>query len=191
MRVLGIDVGLTGAVALVEDGRLVWVEDMPTATPERSKKYALDVAAFANLLWSVPVDAVALEKQSAAPGQGLGSTFKLGWQAGLIEGLARGRGMDVHLIQPGVWKAALRLGSDKGISRVAARKLWPASKDFERKKDHGRAEAALLAWWYERVHSWARATDAKQIKRADGLHREFMQVQDEFVELARAREAVA
>ena len=38
MRVLGIDVGLNGALALIEDGQLLEVHDMPTVTLERNSK---------------------------------------------------------------------------------------------------------------------------------------------------------
>lgn len=152
MRVLGIDVGLTGALALVSDETLVGVWDMPVI--ERGKKRVLDAEALARWMagptW---VDAVVLEEQGAAPGQGLGSTFKLGWQAGLIEGLVRASMVPLALVRPNVWKAGMRLSGDKEMSRQAARKLWPASKDFERKKDHGRAEAALLARYWILAHA--------------------------------------
>ena len=38
MRVLGIDVGLNGAIALVEAGKLLEVHDMPTLSLERNNK---------------------------------------------------------------------------------------------------------------------------------------------------------
>lgn len=39
----------------------------------------------------------------------------------------------------------VRLDADKERARALAIRLWPASRHFERKRDHGRAEAALLA----------------------------------------------
>jgi hypothetical protein len=41
------------------------------------------------------------------------------------------------------------LHSDKGESRALAMRLWPDHGDrFARVKDDGRAEAALIAWWW-------------------------------------------
>jgi crossover junction endodeoxyribonuclease RuvC len=154
MIVVGIDVGLTGALAVVEDSRLVEVMDMPVIDRGKAKKPALDVVALAGLVGKLRwMNAFVIEEQGAAPGQGLGSTFRLGWQAGVIEGLVRGSGLRVELVKPHVWKAGMRLSSDKELSRQAARKLWPEAKDFERKKDHGRAEAALLARYWILAHA--------------------------------------
>lgn len=46
---------------------------------------------------------------------------------------------------PTSWKRHFRLGSDEDASRALARRLWPACGVLERKKDHGRAEALLMA----------------------------------------------
>jgi crossover junction endodeoxyribonuclease RuvC len=49
-------------------------------------------------------------------------------------------------VRPAIWKRALGLGKDKEAARLRAMQLFPAA-DLRRKKDHGRAEALLLAWW--------------------------------------------
>ena len=49
-------------------------------------------------------------------------------------------------VRPGVWKKALGLRSDKEQARLRAMQLYPGA-DLRRKKDHGRAEALLLAWY--------------------------------------------
>jgi len=49
-------------------------------------------------------------------------------------------------VRPVVWKKAFSLGKDKEASRLRAQQLFPAA-DLRRKKDHGRAEALLLAWY--------------------------------------------
>ena len=43
------------------------------------------------------------------------------------------------------WKRHYGLNSEKERARALALRLWPTSEHFGRKKDHGRAEAALLA----------------------------------------------
>jgi crossover junction endodeoxyribonuclease RuvC len=76
----------------------------------------------------------------------------LGEQYGLVRGMALAMGFRVETVQPSVWKAALRLGSDKDRSREAAMKAWPGDAVFfGRVRDHGRAEAALIALWAHRA----------------------------------------
>ena len=87
---LGIDPGLTGAVAVLDhNGALQALYDTPTLTLHRS------------------------------------------------------RGTRVR---PAIWKRTLGLGKDKEASRLKAIQLFPTA-DLRRKKDHGRAEALLLAYW--------------------------------------------
>ena len=46
------------------------------------------------------------------------------------------------------WTKFHRVGADKDVHRRRACELWPASADyFSRKKDDGRADAALIAAW--------------------------------------------
>ena len=57
--------------------------------------------------------------------------------------LARAR---MALEQLAIWKCALGLGKDKEQARLRAMQLF-AGADLRRQKDHGRAEALLLAWY--------------------------------------------
>ena len=49
-------------------------------------------------------------------------------------------------IRRAVWKRRLGLTSDKEQARLRAMQLFPGA-DLRRKRDHGRAEALLLAWY--------------------------------------------
>jgi hypothetical protein len=52
-------------------------------------------------------------------------------------------------VSPAKWKKALGLSADKGASRRRAIELWPERAQwFARVKDDGRAEAALIAYWW-------------------------------------------
>jgi crossover junction endodeoxyribonuclease RuvC len=156
--VVGVDPGLTGAIALVggERGeRLVEVMDMPVKRVGKAKREELDVEALRYMLALARrrADVLVMERQGAAPGQGVSSTFKLGAQYGMLHGMAIVMGFRVERVSPAEWKAALRLGADKERSREAAMKAWPADQVFfARVKDHGRAEAALIALWAHRAH---------------------------------------
>jgi crossover junction endodeoxyribonuclease RuvC len=54
----------------------------------------------------------------------------------------------VRHVSPAKWKTALGLNSDGETSRARAIETWPAeAKLFARKRDHSRAEAALLGMY--------------------------------------------
>jgi len=50
---------------------------------------------------------------------------------------------------PQIWKKAFSLGKDKEQTRLRAQQLFPGTA-LRRKKDHGRAEALLLALYGQR-----------------------------------------
>jgi crossover junction endodeoxyribonuclease RuvC len=64
----------------------------------------------------------------------------------MVRGVIAAAGIPLHLVSPAKWKRAYGLDADKEKSRALALRLWPARADlFGRKRDHGRAEAALIA----------------------------------------------
>ena len=62
-----------------------------------------------------------------------------------VRGVVASLAIPTHMVTPGRWKKHFRLDADKEKARALAIRLWPSSEHFERKKDHGRAEAALIA----------------------------------------------
>jgi crossover junction endodeoxyribonuclease RuvC len=62
-----------------------------------------------------------------------------------LSGVVSALGIQTHLVAPSRWKKHFRLSADKDEARGLALRLWPNSEHFSRKKDHGRAEAALIA----------------------------------------------
>lgn len=142
--ILGVDPGMTGALALadVETGDLHSVIDMPTI------ENRVDGVAIRMWLNKFDIDYAVIEKVHSMPQQGVASTFKFGAAYGLVLGVVEGLGIPVTLVSPSKWKKDLEVGSDKEIARAAALEEWPTSNFiFKRKKDHGRAEAALLTKW--------------------------------------------
>lgn len=162
MLTIGIDPGLSGAIAaLFDDGHVV-VHDMPTMqTGEGAVKNSIDGYALANLLrpWAEFTElggqvAVFLERVTAMPSipgkggarrpLGAASSFSLGgsyWGAFCVCAALR---LPIHLVDPRTWKAHFKLGKDKDLARGLAIRYYP-SADLSRKKDHGRAEALLIA----------------------------------------------
>ena len=148
---VGIDPGLTGAVALLRDGELVEVVDMPVVTP-KGRKPRVDVGVLAALLRAWEPERAVVERVGPAPGAGVSSMFRFGYGAGAIEGVLEALEVRVQLVAPTVWKPAMRLGSDKGRARAEAQRLFPAlSGLFSRVRDDGRAEAALLGLYGARL----------------------------------------
>jgi Holliday junction resolvasome RuvABC endonuclease subunit len=137
---LGIDPGMSGALAVVlYNGELWWVEDMPNP---------LHGAAVVDLLDRDGPYRAAIEDVHSMPGQGVSSTFKFGMGFGIVLGALGARRIPYTLVTPNRWKKAQRVTADKDTSRARACQLWPAhASKFARKKDNGRAEAALIAHW--------------------------------------------
>ena len=143
--ILGIDPGATGAVAIMSDlGYLIDVHDLP-----HMEGYGLSEAVLREMLADVHnVKHAFIERVSAMPKQGVVSTFKLGVNYGAIRGVCAGLHIPFSLVTPGKWKRDLGLKAEKDQARARAAQLWPgAAKQFARKKDDGRAEAALIAFW--------------------------------------------
>ncbi|MGY3366242.1 hypothetical protein ACVWZL_003367 [Bradyrhizobium sp. GM2.4] len=140
--ILGIDPGASGAIAFYfpDHPERVAVEDMPLAAGE------VDAVNLAKRIAAMAPDIVFLERVNAMPGQGVSSTFKFGRAYGVVIGVIGAAAIPLHLVTPGKWKGHLRLSSDKEEARALALRLFPTCGDhFKRKKDHGRAEAALIA----------------------------------------------
>lgn len=135
----GIDPGLTGGIAFLFDDSTVAAYDIPNAGGE------VDVDAVVRLLRSFTPMRAIVERASAMPGQGVVSMFKFGQAYGALRAAVTACEIPQHLITPRSWKGHFRLDSDKEKSRALAIRLWPGCGFFERKKDHGRAEAALIA----------------------------------------------
>lgn len=146
MLTLGIDPGLTGALALLDaDGIPVLVADLPVIR-DRSLAW-IDGAALQSTL----LDAIrgrqcraVVERVSAMPRQGVASSFAFGVGLGSILATVQTLSLPIELVTPAAWKAAMGLTRDKRASIDKARLLFPTA-DLSLAKHDGRAEALLLA----------------------------------------------
>lgn len=140
----GIDPGFSGAWGMIDEhGKYVSCGDMIN-----DGQFIL-----ANHVWAEMSQArdrqdieVVVEAVHAMPKQGVSSTFKFGMAYGAAIALAQRFNVMVNNVAPRVWKKSLKLDSDKDTSLLLARELWP-NAPLARKKDNGRAEALLLAYW--------------------------------------------
>lgn len=150
---LGIDVGLQGALAVVDDKwNVVAVHDMPTnaiVTNGKTRK-RVDARALCVLLAMLKKQyapaAVWVEDVHATPWDGAVGAFSFGRSAGITEAAIAAAGMLASYVKPAMWKAKLNVPKDKDASRARATALvtsgwahWPL------KKHDGRAEASMIA----------------------------------------------
>jgi hypothetical protein len=159
---IAIDPGLTGAIALIDSyGILLEVHDMPVLAGDVSAQL-LAVMFMAEVHDGAKLDAntygcAVIEDVHSMPKQGVASSFKFGRGKGVVEGFFAGAGLPLRYVSPSRWKRDLRLSSDKGESRQMALEFWPEhAARFTRVKDEGRAEAALIGYWWVK-HGEARA----------------------------------
>lgn len=151
MRIVGVDPGCSGALALLDgSGALLDVIDMPTMMilSGKTSKPRLACAELVRVLREWGPDLVAIELVGGMPKQSAPASFQFGYAAGAVEAACAALGLRVEFTRPQEWKKAMRLTADKQGSRMMAMRMWPArSSDFKAKKDDGRAEAALIAEW--------------------------------------------
>jgi crossover junction endodeoxyribonuclease RuvC len=149
--ILGIDPGLSGALALYNTSdQTVEVFDMPVLELVRNgkKKGEVSAQALANLLAGRGIKAAFLERVNAMPGQGVTSVFSFGRSTGIVEGILAAYDIPTTLVTPQAWQKAVGQRAGKDGSRERAMQLFPAQADlFQRKKDDGRSDAALIAYY--------------------------------------------
>lgn len=139
--ILGVDPGASGAIAFFRPDRPAEIEvyDTPLADGQ------VDAAALGRMVRAAGATEAMIERVGAMPKQGVSSTFKFGMAYGAVLAACGVLMLPLRQETPGRWKRHFRLDSDKEKARALAIRTWPGSPDFSRKKDHGRAEAALLA----------------------------------------------
>lgn len=151
MRVIGIDPGLSGAIAFYDTVEgVIEIADMPTVELVRNGKKKREVSAvlLSNILTRHKVDAAFLERVNAMAGQGVTSVFSFGRSSGMVEGILAAYDIPTTLVTPQAWQKAVGQRAGKDGSRERAMQLFPAQADlFQRKKDDGRSDAALIAYY--------------------------------------------
>ena len=139
--IMGIDPGVSGAVAFYfpDYPTRISVYDVPSVGKE------INAPALAQLIKQYKPTICYIESVNAMPKQGVTSSFNFGQAYGCVRGVVAAAGVPTVLVTPRKWKAFFALDSDKEKSRRLAIMKWPNGGHFNRKKDDGRAEAALIA----------------------------------------------
>jgi len=148
---LGIDPGLTGALALVDDdGKLHALWDMPIGT--RGSKNEVDAKQLGKIIRQAKRFAgkhglrAYLEWVGGRPAQQGG--FSFGDSFGVVRGVLVSLNVEIVLVAPLLWKARFGLvKKEKDEARSVVKQYFSdvVHDIFKRKADIGRAEAALIA----------------------------------------------
>lgn len=156
VNIIGIDPGLTGAIALLHPIHLS-VYDIPVEYTPGGKGRQICVPKLHGLVGHVSDFAVVavMERVRAMPRKTGGREVKMGAQSmfnfgdtfGCLRTVAELGIASLTIVEPAVWKRRAGLiGKDKDAARELAIELFPELADqLKRKKDHGRAEALLIA----------------------------------------------
>lgn len=148
---IAIDPGLTGAIAAIDhEAQLVLCEDLPVI--HHGKLGWID----ANRLTDQFIRCrngrparIIVERSQPMPSQGTVSTFTTGLVLGSILAACQRIAVPLELVSAATWKRAMGLDAAKSTSLDRARLLFPTAA-LDRKKDHNRAEALLLAEYSRR-----------------------------------------
>jgi crossover junction endodeoxyribonuclease RuvC len=167
MIALGIDIGLSGALAVVRGEQLLDVQDMPTREKpgESLIRREVDARALYELILKMCGErsdetiAVCLEnvygmrKVQTGRTPGISGVFAFGDTRGAIRAVVEVMRLKPQWIAPVTWKRRFGLVKpkgeaqgevDKSAARLKALELYPGA-DLQRVKDHNRAEAILIA----------------------------------------------
>ena len=154
MKIIGIDPGLSGAIAILEDNKVLNIFDMPVMAEGKKNKRQLNSAQLANIIRdnTVPEDeiVVIVEQVNAMPGQGVTSMFNFGQTFGAIKGVCAALNLPIFFVRPSKWKKYFELiNSSKDSSRTKVIEMYPSlSSQLAKKKDVNKSDAILIARYY-------------------------------------------
>jgi len=154
MKIIGIDPGLSGAIAVLENNKVLNIFDMPVMSEGKKNKRQLNSALLVNFLKESIKDneevAIVVEQVNAMPGQGVTSMFNFGQTFGAIKGICAALEFPIFFVRPSKWKKHFELiNSSKDASRTKAIEMYPKlSKELAKKKDVNKSDAILIARFY-------------------------------------------
>lgn len=138
-RYIGIDPGKSGAIAVMDgDDMSIMVFDMPATIEE--KRAVLAEIGSVRCAW--------IEKPFFPRMIGIKNAVTIATAYSEMRACLFFAGVPTNEIPPGAWKKHFSLSGDKDASRAYASSVFPDQAHlWARKKDDGRAEAALIAYY--------------------------------------------
>ena len=154
MKIIGIDTGLSGAIAILENKKVLKIFDMPVMSEGKKNKRQLNSAQLVNIVRENINNneeiAVVVEQVNAMPGQGVTSMFNFGQTFGAIKGVCAALSLPIYFVRPSKWKKQFELiNSSKDASRTKVIEMYPYLSDqLSKKKDVNKSDAILIARFY-------------------------------------------
>ena len=154
MIIIGIDPGISGAISILENKKILEVYDTPTMIDGKKNKKQINSAQVTNIIKERLKDGkeliVVVEHVNAMPGQGVTSMFNFGQSFGVIKGICAALGLPIYFVRPSKWKKHFNLiKTNKDASRTKVIEAYPEiSSKLHRKKDSNRADAILIALYF-------------------------------------------
>ena len=154
MKIFGIDPGLSGAIAILENKKVLDLFDMPVMAEGKKNKKQLNSAQLVNIIRENTdtnnESVVIVEQVNAMPGQGVTSMFNFGQTFGAIKGICAALELPIFFVRPSKWKKHFELiNSSKDASRTKVIEMYPTlSDELSKKKDVNKSDAILIARFY-------------------------------------------
>ena len=158
MIIIGVDPGINGAISIIENKKIIEVYDTPTMIDGKKNKRQINGAQVTNIfkerLNGEKEVVVVVEHVNAMPGQGVTSMFNFGQSFGVIKGICAALNLPIYFVRPSKWKKHFNLiKTNKDASRTKVIEAYPEiSSKLHRKKDSNRAEAILIALYFNDTH---------------------------------------
>ena len=158
MIIIGIDPGINGAISIIENKKIIEVYDTPTMIDGKKNKRQINGAQVTNIfkerLNGEKEVVVVVEHVNAMPGQGVTSMFNFGQSFGVIKGICAALNLPIYFVRPDKWKKHFNLiKTNKDASRTKVIEVYPEiSSKLHRKKDSNRADAILIALYFNDTH---------------------------------------
>ncbi len=160
MLIIGVDPGISGSICFLLDGKILEVLDMPTMAEGKKNKKQIngsqifnEISRVINKIQNQEVRVV-IEQVSAMPGQGVTSMFNFGQSFGILKGICSAMKLPMYFVRPAKWKKYFNLiNSEKDASRTKAIEIFPYfSQELSKKKDANKADAILIASFYNETY---------------------------------------
>ena len=154
MKIIGIDPGLSGAIAVMHNKKVINMYDMPVMAEGKKNKRQLNSSQLVNIIKENINEGeetiVVVEQVNAMPGQGVTSMFNFGQTFGAIKGVCAALKLPIFFVRPSKWKKHFELiNSSKDASRTKVIEMYPTLSDqLAKKRDVNKSDAVLIAKFY-------------------------------------------
>ena len=154
MIIFGIDPGVSGAISILENKKVIEAIDMPTMIDGKKNKRQVNGSQVTNIfkdnLKENKETVVAVEHVNAMPGQGVTSMFNFGQSFVVIKGICSALNLPIYFVRPTKWKKHFNLiKTNKDASRTKVIEVYPEiSSKLSKKKDSNKADAILIARYF-------------------------------------------